>query len=82
MFNDHTTQGSPQIQWNPYQITNGVFHRTRKNSFKICMEAQRPWIAKTILRKKSGAEGIMLPDSGLYYKAIVVKKQGDPTSPS
>ena len=28
-YNDHTTQGNLQIQWNPYQITNGSFHRTR-----------------------------------------------------
>ena len=38
---DHTTQGNLQIQCNPYQITNGIFHRTRKNNFKICMETQK-----------------------------------------
>ena len=27
--NDNTTQGNLQIQCNPYQITNGIFHRTR-----------------------------------------------------
>ena len=27
--NDYTTQGNLQIQSNPYQITNGSFHRTR-----------------------------------------------------
>ena len=26
--NDYNTQGNLQIQWNPYQITNGIFHRT------------------------------------------------------
>ena len=24
-YNDHTTQGNLQIQWNPYQITDGRF---------------------------------------------------------
>ena len=27
--NDYTTQGNLQIQCNPCQITNGIFHRTR-----------------------------------------------------
>ena len=38
---DYTTQGNLQIQCNPYQVTNGVFHRTRKKFFLICMEIQK-----------------------------------------
>ena len=37
---DHTTQGNLQIQWNPYQNNNDIFHRTKNNS-KICMETQK-----------------------------------------
>ena len=29
--NDYTTKCNLQIQCNPYQITNGIFHRTRIN---------------------------------------------------
>ena len=39
--NDYTTQGNLQIQCNPYQITNGIFHRTRTINFKIYMETQK-----------------------------------------
>ena len=35
------TQGNVQIQCNPYQITSGIFHRTRTNNFKMCMETQK-----------------------------------------
>ena len=27
--NDYITQGNLQIECNPYQVTNGIFHRTR-----------------------------------------------------
>ena len=39
--NDYTTQSNLQIQCNPYQITNGIFHRTRTKIFTICMETQK-----------------------------------------
>ena len=39
--NDYTTQGNLQIQCNPYQITSGIFHRTRTKYFKICMETEK-----------------------------------------
>ena len=31
--NDSTTQSNLQIQCNPYQTTNGIFHRTRTKKF-------------------------------------------------
>ena len=36
--NDYTTKCNLQIQCNPYQITNGIFHRTRTKHFTIHME--------------------------------------------
>ena len=56
--NDYTTKCNLQIQCDPYQITNGIFHRTRTKNFTIHMETQKPQIAKAVLRKKNGAGGI------------------------
>ena len=39
--NEYTTQNNLQIQCNPYQVTQGIFHRTRTNNFTIYMEIQK-----------------------------------------
>ena len=40
--NVYTTQSNLQMQLNPYQAANGIFHRTRTNNFTICMENKEP----------------------------------------
>ena len=50
--NDYTAQSNLQIQCNPYQTTNGIFHRTRTKNFTICMETQMNPNSQSILEKE------------------------------
>ena len=53
--NDDATKCSLQIQCDPYQIANGIFHRTKTENFTIHTETQRPRITKAVVRK-NGAD--------------------------
>jgi len=50
--NEHTTQSNLSIQFNPYQATNGIFHRARTNNFTICMEIQKTLNSQSNLEKE------------------------------
>ena len=50
--NEYTTQSNLQIQCNPYQDTNSIFHRTKTNNFTICMEIQKTLNSQSNLEKK------------------------------
>ena len=49
--NDCATKCNPQIQCNLYQITNGIFHRTRTKCFTIHMETQKTLNSQGSLEK-------------------------------
>ena len=45
------SQGNLHIQCNTYQITNGIFHRTRIQNFTICMETPKTPNSQSNLEK-------------------------------
>ena len=67
--NDYTTKCNLQIQCDPYQITNGIFHRTRTKKFTIHMETQKIPNSQISLKKE---ESTFLT-SDYTYKATVIK---------
>ena len=50
--NDYTNEWKLQIQWDPYQITNGIFHRARTKNFTIHMETQKILNSQSSLEKE------------------------------
>ena len=50
--NSYTTKCNLQIQCDPYQITNDIFHRTRTKNFTIHIETQKIPNSQSSLEKE------------------------------
>ena len=71
--NDYTPKYNLWIQCDPYQITNGIFHRTGTKNFTIHMETQKiPNNQSSLEKEEWSCGGINLPDFRLYYKGTVI----------
>ena len=82
--NGHTTQSNLQIQCNPYQITQDIFHRTRTNNPNIYMEQQKtqnrqsnPEKQKPSRRHNSPRLQAILQSHSHQDSVVLVQKQTD-----
>ena len=70
--NNYTTKHNLQIQCDPYQITNGIFHRQNKK-FHNPYGNTKTLNSQSSLEKEEWSFRNNLPDFRLYYKTTVIK---------
>ena len=57
----------------PIKIAPAFFSKLEQTILKFVWNHNRPRIAKVILKKKTKAVGVTIPDFSLYYKAVIMK---------
>ena len=70
--NIYATQSNLHIQLNPYKNTMDFLPKVGI-ILRFVFNQRRPWIPRGILKKKTNAGVITMPDFKLYYKAVIIK---------
>ena len=55
----------------PTKMTPAFFSKLEQTILKFVWKHKRPQIAKVMLKKKTEAGSITIPDFSLYYKAVI-----------
>ena len=80
--NDYTTKCNLQIQCDPYQITDVIFHRTSTKIFTIHMETQKiPNSQRSLEKKKMELEASNFLTSDYTTKLQLSRQYGTSTKP-
>ena len=57
----------------PIKLPMAFFTELEEKISQFVWKHKRPQTAKSIMRKKNGAEGIRFPDFRVYYKVTIIK---------
>ena len=77
--NDYTTKRNLQIQCDPYQVTNSIFHRTTTKNFTIHIETQKTPNSQSSLEKAEWAGGTTFLTSDCTTKLWSSRQYGTGT---
>ena len=73
--NDYTTKHNLQIQHDPYQMNNGIFHRTRTKNLMIHMETQKAKKCHSNLEKEECSQRNQPPLTSDYTTKLQSSRQ-------